>query len=233
MISDTGTYSGNPPSSTFTIHTFGDIVNTDSAVFVFFASDANALNSATYGGTAMTVVTPTNGRVALAYLINPADNGALILNAGLGSASLEIGYWGVASGINTGAIKTAAGTSFDLPSDLQINTTLPNLVNGDVVFSGFAINGDGANGNVYGAPAGLISYDGDASGFDAIIRRYDMAADGGFSPTTAFTGVNTPNPAGASIAFTAVPEPSTCAAVFLGSLALLAVSRRRVATRFL
>lgn len=230
VISDTGTYSGNPPAATFTIHTFGDIANTDSALFVIFASDANALSSATYGGTAMTVITPTNGRVALAYLINPVDNGALVLSAGLGSASLEIGYWGVASGIDTGAIMTATGTSFDLSNDLQINTAMSGLVDGDVVFSGFAINGDSRNGNVYGAPAGLISYDGDGAGFDAIIRRYDMTADGAFSPTTSFTGDYTPNPAGVSIAFAAIPEPAT-SALLLGGIVMLAASRRRITTR--
>jgi len=216
-IYETGSINAELGSGSYTLDNLTLNTTTDTAVFLLYSADAVSLTSATFAGETMTIIDDGVARATIAYLANPSNlSGDLIVNGIGNNAPLELAYWGVAEGIDTSAISTTTGSTGGGGS--QTITAFPSLDSGDVVYSVFADN----NNTGTGYSGGLISHDGGGADHDAIITTDTVLTAGSFTPTTSWTTDGSPDLVGASIAFTAVPEPSGIALLGLGgALALL------------
>lgn len=209
-LDNIGSISGQIDRDGVTLDTLTLTTTENTAVFLFFSTDAAATITATFAGESMTVLQdPTASRAVIAYLADPANlSGDLVLNTSSTGGGAELAYWGVASGIDTSLIKTTTGSSVSI--DTQSNTAFPALGTGDVVYSMFAINAY-SNGFPYGS--GLAAMDGAFTHHEAIVTTDTVEADGAFAPTVGFTpGDGRENsPAGVSISFTPIVTAySTC-----------------------
>ena len=217
-ITDTGSQNGQiNGGATLANITLSSSVNT--AVFVLFSTDNDSAFAATFAGEAMTVVQTSSARAVLAYIANPMNlSGNLVVNPGGTGSGDEIAYWGVASGIDTSSIQVSDGSS--IGSGNQTINNFTSLDSGDFVYSIFGINNQ--SGTAY--TGGLVALDGSGSAHDAIITTNTITSSGSFTPTVPFGGSANGSQVGASIAFTAIPEPS---AALLGSIGAIMLLRRR------
>jgi hypothetical protein len=224
VISDTASLKADIDGSGNILDNLTVASSTDTTVFLLFSQDATNPITAIFAGQAMTIVND-GPRSVIAYLANPTSlSGDLVVNgASTNTGVFELAYWGVASGIDTSAIQTSLGSTASGGS--QSITSFSSLNSDDVVYSVFSVN----NYNVTAYSGGLIVQDGGAGDHDAIITTDIVGIDGAFTPSVT-TAATTPL-YGASIAFTAIPEPSSAA--LLGGLLARGTSCCFVAVRSL
>jgi hypothetical protein len=226
VTNDTGTTTTvDDGSSTATFSSWS--LNGGNTVAVFFGGEALAspssaanLTGATYDGQTMSIVQETSGdrwTAAIAYLINPtATIGDIVLTWASGDS--EIGYTPFALG---GVGGVAGSDSNDDGSDLNFAYTTS--------LDGGYVLGAASNNQWEGAPlpnvsgnAGTVEDSGAISGNSAYIFAHgDVATAGGYTDI-----YSDDVESAASVAFNAVPEPSSFALI-AGCFGLAWVMLRR------
>lgn len=229
----TGIYQTNATVATGYVPT----ASTDAILLLGVATDGTlASPSATFGGNAMSLLASTGRTAIFGYVLTDTTPANLLVTTGVSNNETLITF-GTLTGVDTsmfGSLKTANGAASVSNPTITLNS-LNNLNATDYVFSVLAQNSAfNFSSSTPSAPLSSIhSFSGTFSGsYTSSIGGGVVGSAGNYTPSFTLNGagsgfpVDTNSTFGSSVAFTAIPEPSTFAflAGVIGGLILL---RRR------